>query len=39
MAQPTAIDQMFAFFAIVHDPRRQPPTTGKLYLPTCIMPQ
>jgi DDE_Tnp_1-associated len=27
MAQPTAIDQMFTFFAVVHDPRRQPPTT------------
>ena len=27
MAQPTAIDQMFAFFAVVHDPRRQHPTT------------
>jgi predicted transposase YbfD/YdcC len=27
MAQPTAIDQMFACFAVVHDPRRQHPTT------------
>ena len=27
MAQPTAIDQMLAFFAVVHDPRRQHPTT------------
>ena len=27
MAQPTAIDQMCAFFAVVHDPRRQHPTT------------
>jgi len=27
MAEPTAIDQMFAFFAVVHDPRRQHPTT------------
>lgn len=28
MAQPTtAIDQMFTFFAVVHDPRRQHPTT------------
>lgn len=27
MAQRTAIDQMFAFFAVVHDPRRQHPTT------------
>jgi predicted transposase YbfD/YdcC len=27
MAQPPAIDQMFAFFAVVHDPRRQHPTT------------
>lgn len=27
MAQHTAIDQMFTFFAVVHDPRRQHPTT------------
>jgi predicted transposase YbfD/YdcC len=27
MAQPTAIDQICAFFAVVHDPRRQHPTT------------
>jgi hypothetical protein len=27
MAQRTAIDQMFTFFAVVHDPRRQHPTT------------
>jgi hypothetical protein len=27
MAQRTAIDQMFTFFAVVHAPRRQPPTT------------
>jgi DDE_Tnp_1-associated len=27
MAQSTAIDQMFAFFAVVHDPHRQHPTT------------
>lgn len=27
MAQRTAIDQMCAFFAVVHDPRRQHPTT------------
>jgi hypothetical protein len=27
MVQPTAMDQMFAFFAVVHDPRRQHPTT------------
>ena len=27
MAQPTALDQMFAFFAVVHDPRRQHLTT------------
>lgn len=27
MAQRTAIAQMFAFFAVVHDPRRQHPTT------------
>src|SRR5918996_1150453 len=27
MAQRTAIDQMFASFAVVHGPRRQPPTT------------
>jgi DDE_Tnp_1-associated len=27
MAQPSAIDQMFTFFAVVHDPRRQHPTT------------
>jgi hypothetical protein len=27
MVQPTAMDQMFAFFAAVHDPRRQHPTT------------
>jgi len=27
MAQPPALDQMFAFFAVVHDPRRQHPTT------------
>jgi hypothetical protein len=27
MAQRAAIDQMFTFFAVVHDPRRQHPTT------------
>jgi hypothetical protein len=27
MTQPSAIDQMVAFFAVVHDPRRQHPTT------------
>ena len=27
MAQPTALDQLCAFFAVVHDPRRQHPTT------------
>jgi hypothetical protein len=27
MAQPTAIDSMCAFFAVVHAPRRQHPTT------------
>jgi predicted transposase YbfD/YdcC len=27
MAQPPALDQMLAFFAVVHDPRRQHPTT------------
>ena len=27
MTQPSAIDQMCAFFAVVHDPRRQHPTT------------
>jgi predicted transposase YbfD/YdcC len=27
MAQPLAIDQMCTFFAVVHDPRRQHPTT------------
>src|SRR4029450_9075684 len=27
MAQRSAIDQMFTFFAVVHDPRRQHPTT------------
>jgi hypothetical protein len=27
METPSAIDQMFAYFAVVHDPRRQPPTT------------
>jgi hypothetical protein len=27
MAEPTALDQMLAFFAVVHDPRRQHPTT------------
>jgi len=27
MAEPTALDQMFAFFVVVHDPRRQHPTT------------
>ena len=27
MAQPTAIDQICAFFAVVHDPRRPHPTT------------
>ena len=27
MAQRSVIDQMFTFFAVVHDPRRQHPTT------------
>ncbi|HEX9868559.1 MAG TPA: transposase family protein [Candidatus Tectomicrobia bacterium] len=27
MAQRTAIDRMLTFFAVVHDPRRQHPTT------------
>jgi hypothetical protein len=27
MAEPTALDQMFAFFAVVQDSRRQHPTT------------
>lgn len=27
MAEPPAIDQRFTFFAVVHDPRRQHPTT------------
>ena len=27
MAQPPVMDSMFAFFAVVHDPRRQHPTT------------
>ena len=27
MAPPKAIDQMFSSFAVVHDPRRQHPTT------------
>src|SRR5499426_4438460 len=27
MAQPLALDQMFSYFAVVHDPRRQHPTT------------
>jgi len=26
METPNAIDQMFAYFAVVHDPRRQHPT-------------
>ena len=26
MTQPSAIDQMVAVFAVVHDPRRQQPT-------------
>jgi len=27
MEIPKAIDQMFSYFAVVHPPRRQPPTT------------
>ena len=27
MEPPKAIDQMFSYFAVVHDPRRQHPTT------------
>ena len=27
MEIPKAIDQMFSYFAVVHDPRRQHPTT------------